>query len=227
MFDGLKLSAGRSGGSERPSREGEHQQPERTSSDRLSERVRAMSTFEQAVDRYAQAYSRMDRQLQQKLPILEGQMQAYSTAARELDQARPGSHALIKSAMQYDPKTSEAMTERCGRERVDLLVSGMDKERALQADPNVRAERFIERWSELKAERQDLLGPQHDQARSKVEGEMRSMSQSLGRDPELQTTLRSRAQELGVNHLGREQSLAQEMERQLTQSRSQTQSLER
>ena len=226
MFDGLKLNAGRSG-SERQPKEGEQQRPERASSDRLSERVRAMSAFEQAVDRYAQAYSRMDRQLQEKLPILEGQMQAYRFAAQELDQVLPGSHALIKSAMQYDPKTSEAMTERSGRERVSQLVSGMNRERALQADPNVRAERFIERWSELKAERQDLLGPQHNQARGKVEGEMRNMSQSLGRDPELQSTLRHRAQELGVSHLGREQNLAQEMERQLTQSRSQSQGLER
>lgn len=227
MFDGLKLNAGRSGVAERPSREGERQAPERTSSDRLSERVRAMSAFEQAVDRYAQAYSRMDRQLQEKLPILEGQMQAYRLAARELDQARSGSHALIRSAMHYDPKTSEAMTEYAGRERVSQLIAGMDRERALQADPIVRAERFIARWSELKAERQELHGSQHDQARSKVEGEMRSMSQRLGRDPELQSTLRSRAQELGVSHLGREQNLAQEMERQLTQSRSQAQGLER
>lgn len=227
MFDGLKLNTDRSGVAERPSREGERQRPERTSSDRLSERVRAMSAFEQAVDRYAQAYSRMDRQLQEKLPILEGQMQAYRLAARELDQARPGSHALIRSAMQYDPKSSEAMTEHSGRERVSQLIAGIDRERGLQADPNVRAERFIARWSELRVERQELRGSQHDQARGKVEGEMRGMSQSLSRDPELQSTLRSRAQELGVSHLGREQNLAQEMERQLTQSRSQTQSLER
>lgn len=227
MFDGLKLNTGRGGAAERPSRDSEGQASDRTASDRLSERVRAMSVFEQAVDCYAQAYSRMDRQLQQKLPILEGQMRAYREAADNLDQTRPGSHGLIRSAMQHDPKILEAMTERSGRERVNLLVSGMDRERALQADPNVRAERFVARWSELKAERQELQGPQHNQARGKVEGEMRSMSQSLGRDPELQSTLRHRAQELGVSHLGREQNLAQEMERQLTQSRSQTQGLER
>lgn len=227
MFDGLKLNVGRGGDAERRSRESERQAPDRTSSDRLSERVRTMSPFEQAVDRYVQAYSRMDRQLQQKLPILEGQMQAYRLAASDLEQARPGSHALIRSAMQYDPKTSEAMTERSGRERVDQLIAGMDRERACQADPNVRAERFIQRWGELKAERQELREPQHDEARGKVEGEMRNMSQSLERDPQLQSTLRSRAQELGVSHLGREQSLAREMERQLTQGRSQSQGIER
>lgn len=227
MFDGLKLNASRGGDAERRSRETERQAPERTSGDRLSERVRAMSAFEQAVDRFAQAYSRMDRQLQQKLPILEGQMQAYRLAADDLEQVRPGSHALIRSAMQYDPKTSEAMTELSGRERVDLLVSGMERERAHQADPNARAERFIQRWSELQAERQELRGPQHGEARGKVEGEMRQMSQSLERDPQLQSTLRGRAQELGVSHLSREQSLAREMERQLTQGRSQTQGIER
>ncbi|RAL96588.1 Ti-type conjugative transfer relaxase TraA [Agrobacterium sp. MS2] len=227
MFDGLKLNASRGGEAERPSRETGRQVLERTSSDRLSERVRAMSAFEQAVDRYAQAYSRIDRQLQQNLSILEGQMQAYRLAADDLEQVRPGSHALIRSAMQYDPKTSEAMTERSGRERVDLLVSGMERERVHQADPNMRAERFIQRWSELKAERQELRGAQHGEARGKLEGEMRQMSQSLKRDPQLQSTLRRRAQELGVSHLAREQSLAREMERQLTQGRSQTQGIER
>ncbi len=226
MFEGLKLKAVR-GSVERPEREGERLTQDRAASDRLSERVRPMSGFEQAVDQYARAYSSVDQQLRQDLPVLETQKQAYRTAAIDLDQARPGSHTLIRSAMQYDPKTSEAMTQLSGRERVGQLVAGMDRERALQADPNVRAERFIERWNELKSERQQLRGWQHDEARGKVESQMRGMSQSLERDPQLESTLRNRSQELGINYVRQGQTLTREMERQLTQSRSQSLGMER
>lgn len=227
MFDGLKLNASRGAAVKRPEREGQRLTQDWAERDRLAERVRPLSGFEQAVDRYAQAYSSVDRQISQDLPVLEAQKQAYRTAAIDLDQARPGSHGLIRSAMQYDPKTAEAMTQLSGRERVGQLVAGMDRERAVQADPNVRADRFIERWNELRSERQQLRGWQHDEARGKVEGQMRGMSQSLERDPQLESTLRNRSQEIGINHVGREQTIAREMERQLTQSRSQSLGMER
>ncbi len=227
LFDGLKLNASRGAAVKRPEREGERPTQDRAERDRLSERVRPLSGFEQAVDRYAQAYSSVDRQISQDLPVLEAQKQAYRTAAVDLDQARPGSHALIRSAMQYDPKAAEAMTQLSGRERVGQLVAGMDRERALQADPNVRADRFIERWNELRSERQQLRGWQHDEARGKVEGQMRGMSQSLERDPQLESTLRNRSQEMGITHIGREQTMTRAMERQVSQSRSQSLGLER
>ena len=227
MFDGLKLKASRGGAAERPEREGERLTQDRAASDRLSERVRPMSSFEQAVDQYARAYSSAEKQVQQSLPILETQKQAYRTAAAHLDQVRPGSHELIRSALQYDPNTSDAMTQLSGRERVGQLVAGMDRERALQADPNVRAERFIERWNELRSERQQLRGWQNDEARGKVESQMRGMGQSLERDPQLESTLRNRSQELGINHIRQEQTLAREMERQVSQSRSQSLGMER
>ncbi len=186
-----------------------------------------MSGFEQAVDRYAQAYSSVDRQLNQDLPVLDAQKQAYRVAAADMDQVRPGSHALVRSAMHYDPHTADAMTQLSGRERVGQLVAGMDRERALQADPNVRADRFIERWNELRSERQELRGWNNDEARGKVDAEMRGMSQRLGGDPQLETTLRNRAQEMGINYIGRDQTISHEMERQLTQGRSQSMGLER
>ena len=228
MFDGLKLTSGRGAGTaERPDRDGERLGQDRATRDRLAERVRPLSGFEQAVDRYAQAYSSAEQQLQQNLPVLETQKQAYRAAAADLDQARPGSHALIRSVMQYDPKTVEAMTQLSGRERVGQLVAGMDRERALQADPNVRADRFIERWNELRSERQQLRGWQHDEARGKVESQMQGMGKSLERDPQLESTLRNRSQELGIKHIGREQTVAREMERQVSQSRSRNMGMER
>ncbi len=79
--------------------------------DSLAERARSSSLLEQAVDRYAQTHQAIERQREQNLPVLEAQNQAYRTAAEQLEQARPGSHALMQSALQYDPKSAQAISE--------------------------------------------------------------------------------------------------------------------
>ncbi len=112
------------------------------------------------------------------------------------------------------------MTELSGRERVGQLVAGMDRERAMQADPTVRADRFVQHWQQLDGERQRLHGWQHDEARGKVEGQMRTMAGALERDPQAESIVRSRSQELGISHVRQEQNIAREMERQLTRGRS-------
>jgi len=233
MFAGLKLNAGRRAArerdgasqAERPGR-GESLRPA-PAHDRLAERVRPLTGFEQAVDHYARAFSAADKQLRQDLPVLETQKQELRTSAERLDQARPGSYALMKSALQYDPETATAMTELSGRERVGELVAGMDRERAALADPNVRADRFIERWQELQAERRTLTTGWHMEARAKIDSQMKGLTKSLERDPQLESVLRNRAQELGISHIRQSQNLAREMERHITQSRSQSLGLER
>lgn len=219
MFDGLKLNAGRG-----PSQERGAASPDARpapSQDRQAERLRPMSGFEQSVDRFARALNAVEQQDRQGLPVLEGQKKAMQQAYQELDQQRPGASRLVASAIQHDPQTERAMYELSGRERVGQLVAGMDRERALQADPNVRADRLIKTWQELQSERQDLRGRQHDEARGKVEGEMRKVAGSIERDPQVESIVRSRAQELGINQVQRDQKITQQMEQQLDRGRDQ------
>ncbi|MBA9031752.1 Ti-type conjugative transfer relaxase TraA [Rhizobium leguminosarum] len=229
MFAGLKLNVGRRAAQERelaPDR----QQPVRevvSERDHFADRIRPLSGFEQAVDQYARTFSAADKHLGQGLPLLDVQKHELATAGQKLDQARPGSHELIRSALQHDPKVGQAMTELSGRERVGQLVAGMDRERAALADPNVRADRFVQRWHDLQGQRQELRGRQHDEARGKIEGQMRGMAKGLDRDPQLETALRNRSQELGISHIRQGQTIAREMERQVSQSHSQRLKLER
>ena len=228
MFAGLKLNARPSPSPDRTDRpEREERLRQAPAQDRLAERARPMSGFEQAVDHYARAFSAADKQLGEGLPLLEGQKQELRLSSQKLEQLRPGSYELMKSALQYDPQTIQAMTELSGRERVGQVLAGMDRERAAQADPNVRADRFIERWQELQVQRRELRGWQHDEARGKVEGEMRGMGKSLERDPQLESVLRNRSQELGISHIRQGQTIAREMERQVSQGRSQSIGYER
>jgi len=228
MFAGLKLNARsapsleRSTGTpeQRPEREGSlraSSAPEGPAQDRLADRARRQSPLEAAVDRYARAYQSIDQHRRDGLPVLDMQRQEIHVAGQQLDQARPGSHDLIRSALQHDPQTAKAITEHSGRDRVGQLVAGMDRERAALADPNVRAERFVNRWQKLQGQRRELRGWQHDEARGKVESQMSGLAKSLERDPQAESIVRNRSRELGIGQeLRREQSVARALQDEMT-----------
>lgn len=222
MFDGLRLNAGRGASQEpgeRPEREGSLRPA--PAQDRLAERVRPQSPLEQAVDRYARAYESAHRQRREGLPVLDAQRQDLREASQQLDQARPGARELMRSALRYDPDMQRSMTELSGRERVGQVIGRLDHERALQADPNVRADRFVERWQALQGQRQQLRGWQHDEARGKVEGQMQGLAKSLERDPQVDSILRNRRQELGIGqHMRQSEGISRELEQSLTRGRS-------
>jgi Ti-type conjugative transfer relaxase TraA len=231
MFAGLKLRAssgpaqGRGQAFEQPQSEKEQHTPSASEQERFAERLRPMSGFEQAVDTYARALSVAERQVGQGLPLLDVHKQELSKAGERLDELRPGSHALLRSSLQHDPASADALTERSGRERVGQLIAGMDRERAALADPEIRTERFIQRWQELQSERHERW--HDDEERGKVEGQMRSMAKGLERDPQVETALRNRAPELGISHAGKDHNIAREMEQQIGQGHSQNRGIER
>ncbi|OWV96145.1 Ti-type conjugative transfer relaxase TraA [Rhizobium sp. R693] len=206
MFDGLKL---------KPAQEASPEVPER------SERAESLqpSGFERAVNRYARAFEAAHRNQQAGLPMLEAQRQELRQAGLGLDQARAGSHQLMRSALQHDPEVQNAMTERSGRARVGELIAGMKREGAALADPDIRADRFVARWQELRGEHQALSGRQHDEARQKIENEMRGMAKSLERDPQVESILQNRTQDLGIRRERQNESLARDIDRSLSERR--------
>jgi Ti-type conjugative transfer relaxase TraA len=222
MFDGLQLNAGRGASQdhgERPEREGSLRPA--PAQDRLAERLRPQSGFEQAIDRYARAYESAHRQRSEGLPILDAQRQDLRDAGQQLDQVRPGARELMRSALRYDPDMGRSMTELSGRQRVGQVIERLDHERAMQADPNVRADRFVERWQELQGQREQLRGWQHDEARGKVEGQMQGLAKSLERDPQVESILRNRRQEIGIGqNMRQSEGISRELERSLTRGRS-------
>lgn len=233
MFAGLKLNVG-SGARPAPSQErseasrmqrqpegeGSLRQasvPDRPATDRLAERARRQSPLEQAVDRYAWAYQSINQHRRDGLPVLDMQRQEMRDAGRQLDQVRGGMNDLMRSTLQYDPQTARAMTELSGRERVAHVIDGMKRENAAQQDPNVRADRFVNRWQELDGQRQKLRGWQHDEARDKVESQMSGLAKSLERDPQAESIVRNRSRELGIHHEPRRgQSIARELQDEMT-----------
>ena len=221
MFAGLKLNARPAPSqerTERPEREGSLRQA--PAPDRLAERARGQSPLEAAVDRYSRAYQSIDQHRREGLPVLDMQRQEIGDAGRQLDQVQGGMKDLLRSTLQNDPATVRAMTELSGRERVAHVIDGMKRENAALQDPNIRAERFVERWQELQGQRRELRGWQHDDARAKVESQMNGMTKSLERDPQVDSILRNRRQELGIGQQQRRgQSIAHELQEEMSRSR--------
>jgi Ti-type conjugative transfer relaxase TraA len=216
MFDGLRLPASPAPAARPEKSRREQDLPIRRQDDRL----RPLSGFEQAVDRYARAHAAADKQARAGLPVLEGQKQELHQAALVLDQARPGATALMVSAIRHDQETARALADLSGRERLSQVVDGMDRERAALADPNVRADRLISRWQELDGERRTLRGRSQDEARGKVEGQMRQVAGAIERDPQVESIVRTRSKELGIGSPQRNRSIALQMEQELTRGRS-------
>jgi hypothetical protein len=221
MFDGLKLNASRTPSSPEQRSEREGSLRPAPAQGRLAERARPLSALETAVDRYARAYKSAHQHMREGLPILDMQRQDMREAGQQLDQARPGTHDLMRSALQYDPQIERSMTELSGRERVAQVMDGLKREQSAQQDPNIRAERFVERWQDLKAQRHELRGWQHDQARGKVEGQMQGLAKSLERDPQVESILRNRWQELGIGQQIRQnEGISRELEQSITWGRT-------
>ncbi|MEZ5805837.1 MAG: Ti-type conjugative transfer relaxase TraA [Rhizobiaceae bacterium] len=221
-FDGLKLNARPGPSQERadgPEREGSLRPA--PAQDRLAERLRPQSVLEQAVDRYVRAYESAHKHQREGLPILDAQRQNLREAGQQLDHARPGARELMRSALRYDPDMERSMTELSGRQRVGQVIERLDNEHAMQSDPNVRADRFVERWQALQGQRQQLRGWQHDEARGKVEGQMQGLAKSLERDPQVESILRNRRQEIGIGqHTRQSEGISRELEQSLTRGRS-------
>jgi hypothetical protein len=212
MFDGLKLGGGRG------AVEAERPAP-----------AKAADTLHQAVDRYARAYDDAARMRAQDLPILDHQRLALRDAGQKLDAVRPGAHADLKNAVEHNPDVATALRTMQGQPRAALLVSGIRQEERIRQDPNLQAERLVKVWTGLEAEHRRLNGWEHDEARGKVETRMKAFVANLKRDPQLESILRNRQQQLGVSRGSRLDQVMRErdIDRAMTQSIRQTRGLGR
>jgi hypothetical protein len=210
MFDGLKLGGGRSGP------EAERPAP-----------AKAADTLHQAVDRYARAYDDAARMRAQDLPILDHQRLALRDAGQKLDAVRPGAHADLKNAVEHNPDVATALRTMQGQPRTALLVSGIRQEERIRQDPNLQAARLVKVWNGLEAEHRRLKGWEHDEARGKVETRIKAFVADLKRDPQLESILRNRQQELGIKSGSRLDQVMRErdIDRAMTQSIRQTRGL--
>jgi hypothetical protein len=189
MFDGLNLSTARG----RP----ETERPTRARAPEPAQRD-VPGGLNRAVDRYARAWTDAARMREQDLPVLEHQKVALRDAGGALDAARPGATRDLLTAMEHEPATYRAMTGMQGRERTAQLVAGIQHEDRVRQDPNLKAERLVKVWNGLEAQQERLSGRDQAEARGKVEARMKEVAGALKRDPQLESLMRTRSKELGI-----------------------------
>ena len=188
MFDGLKLNT-------TPTRA----QPERPARAQVAEpAAQQADPLHHAVDRYARAWSDAARMREQDLPVLEHQKIALREAGAGLDRARPDATRDLLTALEHEPATLRAMTGLQASARAAQLVAGIQHEARVRLDPNLQAERLVKTWNGLEAQHAGLTGRGQAEARGKVEGRMKELAGALKRDPQLESVMRTRSGELGI-----------------------------
>ena len=200
MFDGLKL-------------------PQRTPAPTKDVPARAEQghthDFRRVVERASRSAEAVLQARASGGPVLEHQKVALERATEALEQIRPGASRDMASAMQRDPGLlREAAAGRSGP-----MVAAMAQEARVRADPNLRADRFVERWQELRQDRDRLYRAGDMAGREKAGKEMAGMAKSLERDPQVESILRDRTRELGLEMgMNRSRDMGRgDLGRQLTQ----------
>ncbi|NIJ18315.1 Ti-type conjugative transfer relaxase TraA [Sphingobium vermicomposti] len=200
MFAGLKLSAAPEKGAERA--------PPQANRGQDRDYVRAVERASRSAEAVLQARASGG-------PVLEHQKVALERATQTLDGIRPGASRDLASAMQRDPTLlREAAAGRSGP-----MIAAMRQEAQERADPKLRADRFVERWQQLSHDRDRLYRAGDMAGRDKTGKAMEGMAKGLERDPQVESILRGRTRELGLEigmERGRDMSRG-DLGRQLTQ----------
>jgi len=125
-----------------------------------------------------------------------------------------GENRAFTRAVERASRSAEAAAGRSGP-----MVEAMRHEARVRADPALRADRFVERWQELRQDRDRLYRAGDMAGREKAGKEMAGMAKSLERDPQVESILRGRVRELGLEiGMSRSRDMGRgDLGRQLTQ----------
>jgi len=122
------------------------------------------------------------------------QVKELQEARKAFEDVRPyGSHDAEAAYKKNPDLASEAATGRTAR-----AIRALQLETELRTDPSRRADRFVERWQKLDhtSQRQYQAGDMSGYKATR--SAMGDMAKSLERDPQLESILANRKQELGI-----------------------------
>ncbi len=153
------------------------------------------SDLHQAVRRYARSALDIAKMHELELPTLPHQVQAHERAQAALDALLPHASQDLGNALARDP--SLAGEAAVGRTRA--AIRAMQVETEIRTSPERRADRFVSNWQNLDRQRRSLERSGDWQREHKVRDSMGDMAKSLHRDPQLESILRNRTRQLGID----------------------------
>jgi Ti-type conjugative transfer relaxase TraA len=191
MFDGLRPSAEAvpgTGSARRPERE----VPERKAVEDPEGALRKART--KALTRHARAVNAIFDMQDQGGKASPEQVKELQEARKVFEEVRPyGSHDA-EAAYKKNPELAlEAASGNSAR-----AIRALQLETELRTDPGRRADRFVERWQKLDHTGQRQYQGGDIAGYKATRSAMGDMARSLERDPQLESILANRKQELGI-----------------------------
>ncbi|MFG1192857.1 Ti-type conjugative transfer relaxase TraA [Xanthobacter flavus] len=196
MFDGLRLPT--DGG-----QEPERAAPEREKAADPEEALRRART--KALVRHARAVDAIFEMQEQGGRASPEQVKELRDARKAFEEVRPYGPHDAEAAYKKNPElASEAATGQLNR-----TIRALQLETELRADPQIRADRFVESWQRLDRASQRQYQAGDISGYRATRSAMGDMAKSLERDPQLESILAGRKRDLGIGidsgrSLGRE-----------------------
>jgi Ti-type conjugative transfer relaxase TraA len=165
---------------------------------------------------YARAFADVERMRAGGLPVLPHQDLAMKQADKALSAVSPEAAQDLRSVLSRQRGLAGRVDQPGG---IEALGQAMAREGQVRRDPALRAERFVESWTRLKAQHAELSGWRNTEARRKVEARMKGLAGGLARDPQVESVLAGRRRELGLSPGAPARSLVQDLTRSLSLGR--------
>jgi hypothetical protein len=208
MFDGLRSPAdvpgpdgGRGPERETPERERSRTEALRRETDAPERKVAADPEAEvrrlctRALVSHARAVDAIFEAQEMGGKASPEQVKELQKARRAFEEVRP--YGSVDAEAAYK-KNTELAREAAGG-RVNRAIRALQLETALRIDPNRRADRFVERWQELKQTSQHQYQAGNMSGCRATRSAMGDMARGLERDPQMESILANRKRELGIS----------------------------
>jgi Ti-type conjugative transfer relaxase TraA len=191
MFDGVHPSAEPvpgTGSARRPEREApERKVVQDTEAAQRQARTKALVRHARAVDAIFDMQERGGKASPEQVKELQ-------EARRVFEEVRPyGSHDA-EAAYKKNP----VLVREAGGGQVNRAIRALQLETELRTDPSRRADRFVERWQKLDQASQRQYEAGDISGYKATRSAMGNMAKILERDPQLESILANRKQELGI-----------------------------
>ncbi|MDB5704685.1 MAG: traA3 [Sphingomonas bacterium] len=148
-----------------------------------------------AVERYARALDEIERMRESRSAAMPHQREALERAREALDAIRPHASTDLRAAFQHCPE----LVREAADGRSQAAMRAMQLEAEIRIDPCQRADKFVEGWQQLQRHREDLQRDGDFRGARKVSGQMAGMAKSLERDAQVESLLRGRRHEFGID----------------------------
>jgi Ti-type conjugative transfer relaxase TraA len=147
-----------------------------------------------AVGRHARIVQSMQFAQSIGEPYSDEQSTELQRSRANLDAIRPLAARDLESAMVAEP----ALISQAAAGKTANSLRAMQLEAEMRGIPQLRADKFVQRWQSLDRQRRLLLRDQESTAARRIAGAMMGMAKSLERDPQVESLLRNRKADLGL-----------------------------